>query len=81
MHHNSRRFLLFTECAAGDLAGKFTGIILPISAFVAMGFEHSIANMALIPLGMLGGSSATTASFLMDNMLPVTLGNLVGGMR
>jgi len=71
---------LWQQAAACDLGGKFVGIVLPISAFVAMGFEHSIANMALIPLGILAGSSASVGSFLLENLAPVTLGNLVGGM-
>lgn len=65
--------------AAGDLAGKALGIWLPISAFVAIGFEHSIANMAFVPLGMLSGADVTIESFVLNNLVPVTLGNLLSG--
>ena len=70
---------LWQQAAAGDLAGKFVGIWLPISSFVAMGFEHSIANMALIPFGMAAGADVTLNQFLVGNLLPVTLGNMVSG--
>jgi len=65
--------------AAQSPAGKFLGIWLLVSSFVAMGFEHSIANMFLIPLGMLNGASVSIAQFLTQNLMPVTLGNIVGG--
>ena len=48
-------------------------------AFVAMGFEHSIANMFYIPLGILQGASVSWGSFVIDNLLPGTIGNIVGG--
>lgn len=51
----------------------------PISAFVAMGFDHSVANMFIIPLGMLRGADVSVSDFLLKNLLPVTLGNIVGG--
>jgi len=73
---------------------KILAIVPPIAAFVAVGFEHSVANMYFIPIGLLiktdesfvaGLESApdlshlTWGSFLGDNLLPVTLGNIVGG--
>jgi formate/nitrite transporter len=80
--------------AARDVTGKILAIVFPISAFVALGFEHSIANMYLIPAGMLAAAdpaivqaSGLPASALAGldvaglarNLLPVTLGNIVGG--
>ena len=65
--------------ASQSTAGKLLGIWLLVSSFVAMGFEHSIANMFLIPLGMLNGANVTSSAFLLNNLLPVTLGNIVGG--
>ena len=44
-----------------------------------MGAEHSIANMFMIPLGMALGSTASASGFLFSNLLPVTLGNIIGG--
>jgi formate transporter len=77
---------------------KILAIIPPISAFVAAGFEHSIANMYFIPIGLIikaaapesfwsaiGKSAAdypdlTWERFLIGNLLPVTLGNVIGGV-
>jgi formate/nitrite transporter FocA (FNT family) len=50
-----------------------------ISAFVALGLEHSIANMFIIPLGIFSGASVSWPTFLLKNLLPVTLGNTFGG--
>jgi formate/nitrite transporter len=65
--------------AAHDVAGKVLAIIFPISAFVALGFEHSIANMYLIPIAWLAGAEAVTLGSFLANLVPVTLGNIVGG--
>jgi formate/nitrite transporter len=64
--------------AANDVTGKILSIIFPITAFVALGFEHSIANLYLIPTGMLEAGSWDTMA-LLANLVPVTLGNIVGG--
>jgi formate transporter len=64
--------------AARDVAGKVLAIIWPISAFVALGFEHSVANMYLIPVGVAAGVALDVGGFA-HNLLWVTLGNVVGG--
>jgi formate transporter len=68
--------------AGRSVIDKLAAIVLPISAFVAAGFEHSVANMYLIPLGMTlqaaGGESVHIAG-LFRNLVPVIAGNLVGG--
>ncbi len=64
--------------ACHSVADKILAIILPIAGFVTLGFEHSIANCYLIPIGMLAGAKVGVAGFL-GNLLPVTLGNIVGG--
>jgi formate transporter len=61
------------------VAGKVLAIVFPISAFVALGFEHSVANMYLIPIGWLAGSTTVTLAGFVANLVPVTLGNVVGG--
>lgn len=86
-------------CMAGrSTTDKILSILFPISAFVALGFEHSIANMYFIPMGLLlkhepsvleaaavmagkagDFTNLTTQAFLWNNLLPVTLGNIVGG--
>jgi len=64
---------------AKDLPGKIVAIWFPISAFVALGLEHSVANMFIIPLGIMSGAAVTWKDFLLKNLLPVTLGNIIGG--
>lgn len=73
--------------AGRSVTDKAVAIVFPISAFVAAGFEHSIANMYFIPLAMLlqhfdgagtASNSITWAGFF-HNLLPVILGNLAGG--
>lgn len=79
-------------------SGKILSIIFPISAFVATGFEHSVANMYFVPAGLLVKSWAapgfwqalgkapvdygqlTWPHFFMANLVPVTLGNILGGV-
>lgn len=65
--------------AARTVVGKFAVLLLPISAFVALGFEHSVANMYLIPIGMLAGADGVDVAGFLGNLVPVTLGNIVGG--
>ena len=73
--------------AGRTVVDKAVAIVFPISAFVAAGFEHSVANMYLIPLAMLlqefegiqTTSSLITGRGFFRNMVPVLLGNLIGG--
>ena len=65
--------------AAHSVAGKVLVIVPPIAAFVALGFEHSIANMFFIPVGMLYGAEGVTIAGLAENLVYVTLGNVLGG--
>ena len=66
--------------SADNTTGKVLGIWFPIMAFVACGFEHSVANMYIVPVGIMLGASVTWPQFLLWNLLPVTLGNIVGGL-
>ncbi len=59
--------------------GKIAAMWLPIMTFFALGFEHSVVNMYLIPSGMMLGAPISLAQALLWNLLPVTLGNLVAG--
>jgi formate/nitrite transporter len=83
--------------SARSTIDKIAAVIFPITAFVAAGFEHSIANMYFIPMGIfirqfasdefwlsIGKTAAdyanlTWSSFLIDNLIPVTIGNILGG--
>jgi formate/nitrite transporter len=64
--------------AARDATGKILAILWPITAFVALGFEHSVANMFLLPLGIAAGAESTLLQFV-TQIAVVTLGNVVGG--
>ena len=64
--------------AGRTIPSKLAGLALPISAFITLGFEHSIANLYLLPAGLLAGAGSFKAAF--TNLLAVTLGNLVGGI-
>jgi formate/nitrite transporter len=81
--------------ASKDITGKILGIFVPVCLFVICGFEHSIANMYYVPAGLFalkvpgyakiisaGPNIAmlTWRNFLTHNLLPVTLGNIVGGV-
>jgi formate/nitrite transporter len=69
--------------AARSVTDKVLAIVLPVSAFVAAGFEHSIANAYLVPAGLLaeggGDGPLTWSRFVTHNLVPVTIGNLIGG--
>jgi formate transporter len=75
--------------AGRSVTDKLLAVMLPVSAFIAAGFEHSVANMYFLPLAWLlvqtghapanFDSSLITMSGIMHNLVPVTLGNIVGG--
>lgn len=72
--------------SAKDLAGKAAGVMLPIFMFVLCGFEHCVANMFFVPAGIMAAAeygidpgAATWTAFIVKNLIPVTLGNVVGG--
>lgn len=60
--------------------GKIAGCWLPIFTFFALGYEHSVVNMFLIPAGIWMGAPVSYREWWLWNQLPVTLGNLIGGM-
>lgn len=64
--------------AATDVTGKILSLILPVAAFVALGLEHSIANMFLLPFGLMAGADGT-AALAAQNILIATAGNILGG--
>ena len=63
---------------AKDVGGKMFGVWFPIMTFVAIGFQHVVANMFVIPAAMFGGANITFTQFL-NNMVGVFLGNYLGG--
>lgn len=62
-----------------SLIEKMAACWLPVMAFVALGYEHSIANMFFIPLGMLEGADVGIGQFVWNNLVPATIGNIAGG--
>ena len=83
---------VYAAAAAEDISGKILALWFPTMAFVAMGMEHCIANMFFVPLGIFTGTDprytamagaiplqASWGSFFINNLVPVTLGNIVGG--
>jgi formate/nitrite transporter len=78
---------------AHTTADKILAIVPPIAAFVATGFEHSVANMYFVPVALLiredadwlatadvpGAEDLSWGGFVVDNLLPVTIGNVLGG--
>ncbi len=60
--------------------GKIAAAWLPILTFFAQGFEHSVVNMFVIPTGMMLGAKVGMLDWWLWNQIPVTLGNLVGGL-
>lgn len=87
---------VWIAAAATDVAGKIAGLYLPIMLFVLSGFEHSVANMYYGPVGILAKgvpeyaaaaqaagvdlSRLSWGTFFAGNLLPVTLGNILGGL-
>lgn len=89
---------VWLSMGARSATDKILAIIFPITAFVAAGFEHSVANMYFIPMGLfvksgasaefwneIGTTSAaydslTWGNFFVRNLLPVTIGNIIGGV-
>ena len=73
--------------AGRSVVDKAVAIVFPISAFVAAGFEHSVANLYLVPLAMLlqtfGGAAGSTPAIgwalFLGSLVPVVLGNIIGG--
>jgi formate/nitrite transporter len=78
--------------ASRQTIGKIFAVFFPITGFVALGFEHSVANMYFVPAGILlerlaglpapdgaGPIALGWSAFLLRNLLPVTLGNILGG--
>ena len=65
--------------AAKDIMGKALGIWVPVMIFVTLGYEHSIANMFFIPTAIYAGAEISWGQFIADNLIPATMGNIVGG--
>ena len=70
---------VFNACSGVSLTDKAIAIFSPIMAFNALALENAPSNMFTIPLGIYLGAKVSFKTYLLRNLLPVTLGNLVGG--
>ena len=66
--------------ASTSTIGRIAASWLPILVFFAQGFEHSVVNMFIIPAGMMMGAKVSLTDWWVWNQIPVTLGNIVGGL-
>lgn len=64
---------------AKDVISKIFACWFPIMLFVLVGYEHSVANMFFIPLGKMLGANITWGQIWLNNLIPVTIGNIIGG--
>ena len=65
--------------SAKDIVSKCIGIWIPVMIFVTLGYEHSIANMFFIPAAIYSGADILWGDFICRNLIPATIGNLIGG--
>ena len=70
---------LWMGISARDLISKIVAIYLPIWLFISIGYEHCIANMFTIQMGMILGANLSIGRYLWAVLAPVTLGNIIGG--
>ena len=70
---------VYLQLMAKPLHVKYILITLPIFTFVAMGFTHVVADMYLVPMGMMNGAPVSVGKYIWKLLIPATLGNMVGG--
>jgi formate/nitrite transporter len=70
---------IWMATGARDVIGKIFAIWFPIMLFTLSGYEHSVANMYFLPLGRFLGAPISWEQIWMNNLLPVTIGNIIGG--
>ena len=69
---------VYMSYASKNVSGKILAAVLPVSAFVVMGFEHSVANMFILPLSFMY-QNISTFDILFNNLIPAIIGNFIGG--
>lgn len=70
---------VYIQVASQDAVGKVLTLWFPVMLFVLSGYEHVVANMFFVPMGAVLGANLDWTSVVLNNMIPVTLGNWVGG--
>lgn len=71
---------VFLSISARDQVSKIYAIWIPVWMFAALGYQHCIANFFLVPIGMFYGTNFGVGKFIYQSVIPVTLGNIVGGV-
>ena len=67
--------------ASRSIIGKIFGIYFPVMLFVVSGYEHCVANMYFLPVGLMAKGEFVSGFFSMfNNLIPVTIGNIIGGL-
>ncbi|KAK2040983.1 hypothetical protein LZ31DRAFT_603146 [Colletotrichum somersetense] len=70
---------VYLATSGKDNFSKIVGIWIPVWTFVNLGYQHSVANFFLVPIGMFYGTNFGVGKFIYQSAIPVTLGNIVGG--
>lgn len=70
---------VYMSYASKAVPGKILASMLPVTLFVISGYEHSVANMFLLPLGKSLGGDFGMIDIIVKNLIPVTIGNFIGG--
>ena len=70
----------YQATAAQDVFGKLAAIFFPVMAFVATGYDHAVANMFIIPFGMMLGSPVTVGHYIVYSLIPTIIGNMTAAI-
>jgi formate/nitrite transporter FocA (FNT family) len=70
---------VWTSQAAEEVSSKFVTIWLCISTYVMCQYEHCLANLFFVPCAIFAGAKITWGQFIMQNLIPTTIGNFIGG--
>mgnify|MGYP003202540382 FL=1 len=78
---------VWAAMSSEQVSGKILALYPPVAIFILCGFEHCIANMFYIPAGLmimgeygLAAEGLTIGTFILNNLIPATIGNMIGGM-
>ncbi|KAL3154244.1 hypothetical protein ABBQ32_013743 [Trebouxia sp. C0010 RCD-2024] len=70
----------YQATAAQDVLGKLAAIFFPVMAFVAVGYDHAVANMFIIPFGMMLGAPVTVGHYIVYSLIPTMIGNMTASI-
>jgi hypothetical protein len=61
------------------MLGKITVLHFPLTVYTVAGFEHSITNLVVVPMGIMYGANVDIGRWMWNNLIPAALGNMIGG--